>query len=197
MFGDSVSGRLLHHVVEATSEGIKTLVSRTFPLGGDGYSIIAPASGLEPLRGKALEAGAIPATDACLEILRLEAGLPAAGRELTEDYNPWEARLQDAVSLDKGCYVGQEVIARLNTYDKVSKLLVRLRFAGAAVPDPGAPLQFEGHVTGTLTSAATIPGSDQVIALGYVKDEDAIAGREVLAGLGESWIPATIEGVAR
>ena len=62
-----------------------------------------------------------------LERWRIAAGLPAAGHELTEDWNPLEAGLWDHVSFTKGCYVGQEVVARLRTYDKVSREIVRLR----------------------------------------------------------------------
>ena len=52
------------------------------------------------------------------EIIRIEEGCPALERELTEEHNPWEAGLDRAIHLDKGCYLGQEVIARLETYDK-------------------------------------------------------------------------------
>lgn len=138
----------------------------------------------------------VPAGERCFELLRIEAGLPAGGRELTEEHNPWEALLSDAISLEKGCYVGQEVIARLNTYKKVSKFLVRLRVEGSDEPAPGTPLRHQGQAIGSVTSSARVPGTDHVLALGYVRDEDAITGREIEIG-SPTPTAARIEGLAR
>ena len=129
-------------------------------------------------------------------MLRIEAGLPAGGRELNEEHNPWEARLSDAISLEKGCYVGQEVIARLNTYKKVSKFLVRLLVAGNEDPVPGTPLCHQGETIGSVTSSARVPGTGTVLALGYVRDEDAVAGRTIRIG-SSTGAEARIEGFAR
>jgi len=93
--------------------------------------------------------------------------------------------------------VGQEVIARLNTYKKVSKLLVRLQLAGGRPPAPGSLLESQGEAIGTLTSAAEVPGEDRVVALGYVRDEDAQAGREIEVASGAGRLRATIAGPAR
>lgn len=197
--GETAASLPLHHVLEVVLEGQTVAIVRTFPIGGDGFLLTAPGDRLAALRERLIASadGAVSIEPACLDLLRIEAGMPAAGSELREDFNPWEACLHDAISLDKGCYVGQEVIARLHTYKKVSRLLVRLLFAGEAAPIAGAPLEREGETTGVVTSVATVPGSGQVVALGYVRDEDAVAGTEVLAGTEDSRIPATIEGVAR
>ena len=64
----------------------------------------------------------------------MSTGRTLSGRELTEEHNPLEAGLKDAVSFTKGCYVGQEVIARLNTYDKVARSIVRLDPMPALAP---------------------------------------------------------------
>lgn len=197
--GARSSGRTLHHPIEATIGEARAIVARTFPRGGDGYLITAEAGAIDAILARLLEAdhGVVLAGEPCIEVMRIEAGLPAAGRELTESYNPWEARLQDAISLDKGCYVGQEVIARLNTYDKVSKQLVRLRCADGPAPGPGAKLLVGETASGTLTSVAMVPGEAHAVALGYVRDEDATAGTEVMAQVEPAPIRATIEGVAR
>ncbi|HET6278869.1 MAG TPA: glycine cleavage T C-terminal barrel domain-containing protein [Candidatus Polarisedimenticolia bacterium] len=197
--GRDLSSLPLHHVREVSVEDQPVAIVRSFPLGGDGFLLTTANDGLAALRRRlgAASNGALPVDPACLEVLRIEAGMPAAGRELREDFNPWEARLQDAISLAKGCYVGQEVIARLHTYNKVSKMLVRLLIAGEAAPRPGDPLEREGEATGSITSVAAVPGAGRIVALGYVRDEDAVAGTEVLAGTGDSRIRATIEGVAR
>ena len=95
-----------------------------------------------------------PSGDEQLEARRVLCGLPASGHELTEDYNPLEANQWDAVSFDKGCYVGQEVVARLRTYDKVSRTIVGLELpAGSALPEKGARLFDEEQAVGEVTSA--------------------------------------------
>ena len=174
LFGAEAAGRPLHHATTVGFAGLSAILARSFPLGGDAYHLTAEAGALAALQSAILERspGLLVAGPACLEALRIEAGLPLAGHEITEEYNPWEARLQDAISLNKGCYVGQEVIARLNTYKKVSRCLVRLELSDDP-PAPGARLEAGGEPTGTLTSAVAVPGEDRVAALGYVRDEDA------------------------
>jgi aminomethyltransferase len=198
LFGQEAAGRPLHHPVAVTLEGAAAILARTFPMAGGGYHLTAEAGAIPVLRRAILErARGMPvAGPQCLEALRLEAGLPLAGRELTEEYNPWEARLHDAISLNKGCYVGQEVIARLNTYGKVSKCLVRLLVHGG-LPAPGARLEAGGQVIGTLTSAAAVPEEERVVALGYVRDEDAVGGREIEVAEDGRRFRASVLGPAR
>jgi folate-binding protein YgfZ len=199
LFGSAASGRPLHHPHAVELAGARAVLARTFPLGGGGYHLTAEAADLPALKAAIQEAGGglVEAGPECIEVLRVEAGLPSPGRELTEDYNPWEARLDDAISLTKGCYVGQEVIARLNTYKKVSKYLVRLSVSGG-VPSPGAGLAREGSgAIGTLTSAARVPGEERVAALGYVRDEDAAAAGEIEVVDGARRLRAAILGPAR
>jgi folate-binding protein YgfZ len=184
----------------ATLDGHEVLLARTFPLAGSAFLVRVARSSVAAVRARlhAKSAGRlVPAGPECLEVLRIEAGLPAADRELTEQHNPWEARLGDAIALDKGCYVGQEVIARLNTYKKVAHLLVRLSARAAAAPPPGAVIRVGGVDSGEVTSSALLPdGSGRILALGYVRDEDAAAGAaEIVTADGP--LPATVEGVAR
>ena len=192
---------LAPHAVTAFDVGPhRAWLARTFPMAGDGWLVTAPAAAWEAVRAACLSdpsSELIEIEAATLERLRIEAGLPAPGRELTEEYNPWEARLDDAIALDKGCYVGQEVIARLNTYKKVSKYLVRLAIAGDA-PPAGAAVRRGGEPIGAITSAVARHGEPgRSIALGYVRDEDAVAGRDVTIDAPGGTLPATIEGVAR
>ena len=71
------------------------------------------------------------------EAFRIAAGVPAHGPELGEEVNPLEAGLWDAVSFTKGCYVGQEVVARLNTYEKVKRYLAMLSLETGPYPTQG------------------------------------------------------------
>ena len=203
--GEEAAGRPRHHPVAVTIGRARAIVARTYPLAGEGFHLTAESAALRDVRERILSAGGVvPAGEQCLELLRIEAGLPAHGSELNEEHNPWEARLDDAVSLTKGCYVGQEVIARLNTYKKVAHYLVRLRVEGGTVPPPGSVVEEGGQAIGTLTSAAPVPGEGRVAALAYVRDEEATAGRTVTlrAPAGGPDAPAfdgraTILGLAR
>jgi len=112
-----------------------------------------------------------------LEILRIESGTPRQGFELSEDVLPAEARLDAAISATKGCYVGQEIVARLRSRGQVNHLLVGLRFEGR-LPERGARLSAGGKRTGEITSVAWSPQSGP-IGLGFVRREHSEPGTEV------------------
>ncbi|MBD0362306.1 MAG: folate-binding protein, partial [Coleofasciculus sp. C3-bin4] len=95
-------------------------------------------------------AGAIPMGDRVWEQLRIEQGRPTPDHELTDDYNPLEAGLWQTISFDKGCYIGQETIARLNTYKGVKQQLWGVRLSAPA--EPGSVITVEGDKVGKLTS---------------------------------------------
>ena len=122
---------------------------------------------------------------------RVLRGLPEAGHELTDEANPLEAGLRAAVAFDKGCYVGQEVVARLNTYDKVARELCGFVLpAGVPVPAIGSPLFFQEAEVGRITSALVPPGFPAAVALGYLKRRVAEPGLEVAVGRPDSDVRA-------
>jgi folate-binding protein YgfZ len=105
-----------------------------------------------------------------LEAMRIKAGTPAWGREIDDRVLPAEAGLVErAVSLAKGCYPGQEPIARLQYRGHANRGLRVLRVEGAAVPDPETEVRFEDKAVGRVTSAAH--GPEGVVALAYVRAE--------------------------
>lgn len=114
-----------------------------------------------------------------LEIHRVERGFPVHGRELTEDVNPLEAGLERFVSFTKGCYIGQEVIARLDTYKRLQKRLVGLRFANNCTVRQGARVTVQGNDVGWVTSAAQSLRINRTIALAYVGSAWAVPGKSV------------------
>lgn len=127
-------------------------------------------------------------------ILRVEAGIPVTGLELTEDINPWEAHLDGAISLHKGCYNGQEIVARLNTYKKVKQHLRGLKLSQSA-PQLPAPLRAattEGahREAGTLTSQVLSPRFGH-IALAYVRSDFAQPGQTL--GFGDDGAATVVE----
>ena len=141
--------------------------------GEPAYQLFVPRGRGEPvreaLRDAAPDVAWVEADAATLELLRIEAGVPRLGAELDEEVFPAEARLTErAVSFTKGCYTGQEIVARLATRGRVNHLLVGLAFDAAAPPEPGTPLVAEGRRIGEVTSACVSPRVG-AIGLGYVR----------------------------
>ena len=133
------------------------------------WDLVVPAGLAARVWDALARAGGTPMGEEAWQALRVERGVPIHGHELTEAYNPLEAGLAACVSFDKGCYVGQEVIARLDTYKKLQRRLARLRFPPNAAVAEGAALEQDGKRVGVLTSVATRPTDGAVLALGYVR----------------------------
>jgi folate-binding protein YgfZ len=166
-----------------------------------GYVIWAPAPTRAILVDRLTDAGAVEIDPALDDALRIEAGRPAWGADMSEDTIPLEAGLLDrAISTTKGCYVGQEVIIRVlhRGAGRVARRLVRLRFdpAVATAPLPQTPLFAEGKETGRVTSAAWSPPSERVVALGYVHRDAATIGARVIARTPEGDLDADVAGLA-
>ena len=144
------------HWVEATAAEAGVVIYR----GGVGlngaFNVIAPSGSVEEICSALVGEGAREMDAEAYEGFRVGAGVPAHGPELGEEVNPLEAGLWDSVSFTKGCYVGQEVVARLNTYEKVKRYLAMLSLEDGAIPDAGAPLTVDGKDAGKLTSVSPI-----------------------------------------
>ncbi|MCC3531049.1 MAG: folate-binding protein YgfZ [Microcoleus sp. PH2017_22_RUC_O_B] len=119
-------------------------------LATPGYTLIAAASDAARLWNELVKAGAVPMGDRVWEQLRIQQGRPATDFELTDDYNPLEARLLHTITYDKGCYIGQETIARLNTYQGVKQQLWGLQLSGAV--EPGTVITIKEEKVGKITS---------------------------------------------
>ena len=156
-------------------DGVAALALRTDFAGARAYDLIAPASDAQRLWNGLTDRGATPVGYAAWELLRIERGIPMQGRDLTEDYNPLEANLWDFISFNKGCYIGQEVVARLNAYDKVQRHLARLSWEDGDCPSPGDALYADGRRIGALTSVAP-PECGRSVGLGYVRKAHAEPG---------------------
>jgi len=107
-----------------------------------------------------------------LEVLRIEAGIPTQGIDVDETTIPQEAFLErDAVSFTKGCFIGQELVCRIDSRGHVNRFLRRLDIPGVVVPLPGSDVHHDGKVVGGITSAVAVPGEDRVVALAMVRRE--------------------------
>ncbi|MBU6427998.1 MAG: hypothetical protein KGR26_03225, partial [Cyanobacteria bacterium REEB65] len=115
------------------------LAIRTRGLEGVGVTLLIPASADLPFATALARAGALALGAEEWEYLRIAAGIPRFGVDMGEDTNVWEARLDRSVSMNKGCYLGQEIVARLFNYQKVQRYLMGIDFARSpARPAPGA-----------------------------------------------------------
>jgi tRNA-modifying protein YgfZ len=172
----------LHHWREVELKGRKAYLHRTDPLAGDGYFVTGHTADQETIANVLLATGIVPASEEAFEYLRIESGMPRFGRELTQEYIPLEANLWDDVSFKKGCYIGQEIIARMESRGRLAKKLMKLRPAGPI--EAGVELTAGDKKAGAVTSAADGPNGP--VALGYVKT--AVLEGEVTLTAGETAI---------
>lgn len=148
------------------------LVLRVEETGEVDLEVMLPAEALPIAWNRLWEAGQShgikPVGRQALDTLRIEAGLPRAGVDLTEDIVPPEANLEGkAYSLNKGCYPGQEVMARMDTYGQVRRRMVGLVLEEQTAPPRGAKLYSGTREVGWVTSATFSPLLNRVIAFGF------------------------------
>jgi len=177
VFEDISDDWTLHHVFGATA-----------PLAPENGFVIANARFAQPghdvwTPGPLAPAKPVLETDV-LETLRLENGLPRWGAELTANTLPPEAGppMLAAISYTKGCYVGQETIARLKSVGHVNKTLVFLRSSSAQFPAAGTKITRDGAEVGLVTSSGYSPRLEKGIALAYVQRQHAAHGVTLQAG---------------
>lgn len=115
-------------------------------------------------------------------VIRIESRIPVHGLELTDKYNPLEANLLHNVSFNKGCYVGQEVVARLNSYDKVRMQLVLLYLDKNCKPTPDMLVTSGSNEVGVLTSVEFSHYADKWTVLAYIKKSQCVPQNEFFVG---------------
>lgn len=142
-----------------------------------GYTLITTAENALSLK-QLLLSNAVPLSDTTWEQLRIEQGRPMPDRELTEDVNPLEAGLWHTISLSKGCYIGQETIARLHTYRGVKQQLWGVRLSDRV--EPGSPITVGDEKIGTLTSCTET--EQGVLGLAYIRTKAVAAELQVQVG---------------
>jgi folate-binding protein YgfZ len=163
---------------EQRLDGFKVRVAMGNGLALPGYTLIVSASNAAKLWQALTEAGAIPMGDRIWEQLRILQGRPIPDRELTDDYNPLEAGLWNTISFDKGCYIGQETIARLNTYKGVKQQLWGIRLQ--APVEPGAVVMVGEEKVGKLTSFTETDRG--LFGLAYIRTKAGGKGLTVKVG---------------
>lgn len=165
-----------HHLVTIADVAVR--VAQGSGLATPGYTLIMDLQAAGTVWSKLTTEGAVPFGDRLWENLRIQQGRPTPDRELTEDYNPLEAGLWQTISFEKGCYIGQETIARLNTYNGVKQKLWGIKLDRAV--EPQTPITLEDSKIGILTSYTDTPTGS--FGLGYIRTKAGGAGLQVKIG---------------
>ena len=188
------------HSVQLTDPALGEICCAHLPRGATaGFDLFVPNATAEVAARRLLMAarkiGGAPAGWDALELVRVEAGVPRFGVDMDESTLAPEAGIEErAISYMKGCYIGQEVIARIRTYGQVAKALRGLRFAPEAqvLPKKGDKIYWSDKEIGYVTSSTASPTLKSNVALSYLRRERNQIGSEVLVDCQGERFPATV-----
>lgn len=172
----SFSEQTKHQIIDLN--GCQLRIAEGSGLVTPGYTLIMPNDAAATVWQTLTNSGAVPLGENCWEQLRIEQGRPAPDYELTEDYNPLEAGLWHTLSFDKGCYIGQETIARLNTYKGVKQQLWGVQLT--APVEPGTVVMVGEEKVGIVTSYTN--SNTGPFALAYIRTKAGGLGLKVQVG---------------
>jgi folate-binding protein YgfZ len=176
--GDGAAG-LTPHGWAAHPERPDCIVIRDGFAAWEAFHVVGPREVMGDVWVDLLQSGGArglrAAGQQAYQALRVLCGVPEGGSEMDARSNPMELGLHDAYSLSKGCYTGQEVLAKMDTHHSVKRSLVGLELSGEGLPD-GDALLYGGGKVGRITSAARVPGCGRAVALALVAHEHAAAG---------------------
>jgi len=176
--------------------GVLCLVSRTGYTGEDGYEIYCPAEQAGKVWDAILESGKeeglVPAGLGARDTLRLEAGLPLYGQELSPEISPLEAGLgKRFVCLDKGEFIGREALIAQREQG-VSRKLVGIEMLDKGIPRSGYPILFQGEEIGRVTSGAPSPSLQKNLGMALLQGQYANLGTEVFVVVRQRQLKARI-----
>lgn len=150
--------------------GLPVQLRRASSLSVPAWQVVASVEHAAPVNQALLQAGARSCDPAAFEPLRIEAGWPMTDVDITDKNLPQELnRDATAISFVKGCYIGQETVARIDALGHVNKYLARLKFAPDTAPQPGDELTHDGQPIGSVASVAYSPRCGSYVGLGYVR----------------------------
>lgn len=175
--------------------GAAALVSRTGYTGEDGCELIVPAEhGLaiwQAIVASGTPLGMVPAGLGARDTLRLEAGMPLYGHELSEEINPYEAELSFAVQLKGRHFVGREALASISQ-NSLKRKRIGLALEGRRVPREGYTVLADGQPVGQVTSGTFSPTLEYPIAMAYVAPKYATPGHALAIDIRGRQEPATV-----
>jgi len=193
LFKKEPPSKMLSHE-RAAIDSISAVLIRINLTGEIGYGLLAPKSEASAVKLAIERIGAsFDLTEIhsdALETLRIEAGIPRYGIDFDESHIPLEVRLDQTISFTKGCFPGQEIIARLDARGGVVKKLVGLVLKGEMAPQKNARILKDGMEVGSITSAVFSPTLKKLIALGFLKKECWTSGTDLTVEREGLQIPA-------
>jgi folate-binding protein YgfZ len=169
-------------------QGGNLLLSRDERLGAPAITVRVTESAAQQVAAELLcplgGVAARPVGFAAAEALRVEAGQARFGPDFDAERFPQEVGESDALDFDKGCYLGQEVVARIHYRGKVNHRLCGLWLRGETLPEPGSPVELNGAEVGRSGSAVDSPAQERGIALAVVHRKAELGASVVVAGVG-------------
>ena len=182
-------------LVQAEIAGRKLVIIKNSRTGEEGFDLFIANDKIAPVFAALLKAGAKPVGLAALNVLRLEAGLPEYGIDMDENIILLEAGLERAVSYTKGCYLGQETIAKIHHrgHNQTAKRLAGLVIKGEQAPGAEAKVyNKDNKEIGYITSAAQSPALGTPIALAYLKRDNFTPGLQHSVEIAGARVPAEV-----
>ena len=180
-------------VTTQLKNGADVTVIRATHTGEDGFDLLVDAKRAAGLRDLLIEGGAQPFGSEIAEVLRIEAGIPRFGIDMDETRVVTETNLDEAVSFTKGCYIGQEIIARIKYRGHVAKKLTGVLLKEDGAIERGARiLSTDEKEIGAITSSTVSPRLKHTIALAYVKYDYLETGTKVKVVSAEQEYPAVV-----
>ncbi len=192
VLGEAIPDLAPWHHAHATWRDLDVRVVRSEETGEEGYDLWVPAEGLPGLWDLAIGSGACPVGRAAWNMLRVEAGVVWYGVDVDASTLLMEAPLDDLYSLTKGCYIGQEVLARITYRGHVNRKIVGFVFPDARIPESGAPVLVEAGEVGRVTSVVVSPVLRRGLALGFLRREHWEPGTGVQVGTGGEALTAEV-----
>jgi aminomethyltransferase len=187
--------KILTHSLVDIGE-VEMRICRYSHTGEDGFDLMIPLADIESMARQLTEAGSAYAARwvgaEAYEMLRIEAGIPRYGVDITDDNLILETGLNQAVSFTKGCYLGQEVVERIRSRGHVNKALTGLVIDGEKPPVAGSKIWTADKEIGTITSSAYSPALKSPIALSYVHRDHRSPGTELLIRQDQAILNATV-----
>jgi folate-binding protein YgfZ len=182
------------HGLEAVIGDKPVFIARRKPVSGSRWTIITPSENAAAVWSRITERGTsqglMPAGSLTYNTLRIRAGLPGVGRELSQDYIPLEVGLWDEVSFKKGCYTGQEIIARMESRSRLANTIVALEMD--KMVNAPATIYHEGRSAGQLTSSVLSP-DNEIYSIAVIKVPLARAGQSITVG--ENGVQALVKAL--
>ena len=159
---------------------INTQIINELWTGEKGYLFIVENDEAIDLWKNLISKGIQPSGLNAFESLTLESGLPLFGAELGPDINPMQAFIEnEAIDFEKGCYIGQEVIAKIKYIGQVNKGLIGIEIQGEKIPKSGTEIYFNNEEVGFITRCNFSPSTNKIIAMGYVQKKAMDIGTEI------------------